>query len=165
MSQNNYMLSKQRYEEKKKVQDALLLQKKEEAKQTKMIKHQNEQKKRQNNYRVEQENKMKNQIGLQSKRLASMKIEEERRRKQMNARKEVDDRCAEEEALRNIKMDEVAQMEKLEMELIKRLQNTQAIQKEAYLDLEKALSQPSAMLNAHALKQNLQSSPAGSAQK
>lgn len=32
MSQNNYMISKQRYEEKKKVQDALLLQKKEEAK-------------------------------------------------------------------------------------------------------------------------------------
>ena len=51
-----------------------------------------------------------------------------------------------------MKMDEVAQIEKLEMELIKRLQNTQAIQKEAYLDLEKALSQPSAMLNANALK-------------
>ena len=33
------MLSKQRYDEKKKVQDALLLQKKEEAKQAKMIKN------------------------------------------------------------------------------------------------------------------------------
>ena len=55
--------------------------------------------------------------------------------------------------MRNCKMDEVAQMEKLEMELIKRLQNTQAIQKEAYLDLEKALSQPSAMLNTNALNQ------------
>ena len=60
----------------------------------------------------------------------------------------------EEEQLRNCKMDEVAQMEKLEMELIKRLQNTQAIQKEAYLELEKALSQPSAMLNANALNAN-----------
>ena len=70
MSQNNYMLSKQRYDEKKKVQDALLLQKKEEAKQAKMIKNQNEQKKFMNNERVRQENKMKNQIGLQSKRLA-----------------------------------------------------------------------------------------------
>ena len=46
-------------------------------------------------------------------------------------------------------------MEKLEMELIKRLQNTQAIQKEAYLELEKALSQPTPMLNASALKNNL----------
>lgn len=60
MSQNNYMLSKQRYDEKKKVQDALMLQKKEEAKQSKMVKQQNEVKKRQNNFRMEQENKMKN---------------------------------------------------------------------------------------------------------
>lgn len=51
---------------------------------------------------------MKNQIGLQSKRLAQMKIEEERRRKIMNARKEHEERCIEEEQLRNIKMDEVA---------------------------------------------------------
>lgn len=124
-----------------------------------MIKQQNEQKKRQNNFRIEQENKMKNQIGLQSKRLAQMKIEEERRRKQITAQREHANRCQEEESLRNMKMDEVSQMEKLEMELIKRLQNTQAIQKEAYLDLEKALSQPSAMLNANALKQNLQQNP------
>ena len=65
---------------------------------------------------------MKNQIGLQSKRLAQMKIEEERRRKTMNARRDHENRCDGEEQLRNIKMDEVAQMEKLEMELIKRLQ-------------------------------------------
>ena len=76
----------------------------------------------------------------------------------MNARRDHENRCDGEEQLRNIKMDEVAQMEKLEMELIKRLQNTQAIQKEAYLDLEKALSQPSAMLNTNALKQNLNQS-------
>ena len=81
-----------------------------------------------------------------------MKIEEDRRRKAMHARRDHEQRCDGEEQLRNIKMDEVAQMEKLEMELIKRLQNTQAIQKEAYLDLEKALSQPSAMLNTNALK-------------
>ena len=82
-----------------------------------------------------------------------MKIEEEKRRKQMLARRDHEEKCVEEESLRNCKMDEVAQMGKLEMELIKRLQNTQAIQKEAYLELEKALSQPSAMLNANALKQ------------
>jgi len=64
---------------------------------------------------------MKNQIGLQSKRLAQMKIEEEKRRKQMMARRDHEERCTEEEQLRNCKMDEVAQMEKLEMELIKRL--------------------------------------------
>lgn len=98
---------------------------------------------------------MKNQIGLQSKRLAQMKIAEEQRRKMMMARKDHEDKVDMEEQMRSIKMDEVSQMEKLEMELIKRLQNTQAIQKEAYLELEKALSQPSAMLNTSALKQNL----------
>ena len=65
------------------------------------------------------------------------------------------DKIQDEDAMRNMKMDEVSQMEKLEMELIRRLQNTQAVQKEAYLELEKALGQPSAMLNTNALKQNL----------
>ena len=80
-----------------------------------------------------------------------MKIEEEKRRKIQNAQREHANKCSEEEDLRQMKMDEVAQMEKLEMELIKRLQNTQAIQKEAYLELESALGQPSAMLNSKAL--------------
>ena len=35
-------------------------------------------------------------------------------------------------------------MEMLEMELIKKLQNTQAIQKQAYAELENALSKPAA---------------------
>ena len=38
LSQNNYMISKQRYEEKKRVQEALMLQKKEDAKQSRMVK-------------------------------------------------------------------------------------------------------------------------------
>lgn len=155
LSTHNYMTSKQRADEKERVKKALLLQKNEEFKQAKQIKDNNEQKKRQNLFRIEQENRMKNQIGLQSKRLAQMKLEEEKRRKISQAQREHANRLAEEEALKNIKMDEVQQMEKLEMELIKRLQNTQAIQKEAYLELEKALSQPSAMLNPNALKQNL----------
>ena len=45
-------------------------------------------------------------------------------------------------------------MELLEMELIKKLQNTQAIQKEAYGELEKALSQPSKALAASYLMRN-----------
>ena len=42
------------------------------------------------------------------------------------------DKVAHEDALRNQKEDEVLNMERIEMELIKKLQNTQAIQKEAY---------------------------------
>jgi hypothetical protein len=37
-------------------------------------------------------------------------------------------------------------MEKLEMELIKKLQNTQAVQKDAYQELERALKEPSATM-------------------
>ena len=39
------------------------------------------------------------------------------------------------------------QMELLEMELIKKLQNTQAIQKQAYMDLEAAIQQRSVIGN------------------
>ena len=46
-----------------------------------------------NNERIRQENKMKNQIGLQSKRLAQMKIAEEQRRKIMLARKDHEEKC------------------------------------------------------------------------
>ena len=50
-----------------------------------------------------------------------MKIDEERRRKQKAAQRDHVGKCQEEESLRQMKMEEVAQMEKLEMELIKRL--------------------------------------------
>ncbi len=57
-----------------------------------------------------------------------------------------------------MKEQEVMQMEMLEMELIKKLQNTQAIQKEAYAELEKALSQPSKMIGSYLMK-NVLSNP------
>jgi len=64
---------------------------------------------------------MKNQIGLQSKRLAQMKIQDDKNRKLQFAQRDHAVKCQEEEEMRQMKMDEVAQMEKLEMELIKRL--------------------------------------------
>lgn len=67
---------------------------------------------------------MKNQIVNQQKRLASMKIEEEKKRRIMSVQKNHDDRVNNEEITRQQKEDEVMQMEKLEMELIKKLQNT-----------------------------------------
>jgi hypothetical protein len=44
---------------------------------------------------------MKNQIGLQSKRLAQMKIEEEKRRKVQVAHRDHHQKCLEEEELRH----------------------------------------------------------------
>jgi hypothetical protein len=57
----------------------------------------------------------------------------------MEAKIELDKKIAEEQALIKQKEQEVMQMEMLEMELIKKLQNTQAIQKQAYSELENAL--------------------------
>lgn len=75
---------------------------------------------------------MKNQVVHQQKRLAQMKIEEDRNRRINHVQKQHDSRVNNEEYLRTQKEEEVMQMEKLEMELIKKLQNTQAVQKEAY---------------------------------
>ena len=81
-----------------------------------------------------------------------MKIEEDRRRKLESVKKEQDKQVSEEDRIKLAKEQEVMQMEMLEMELIKKLQNTQAIQKEAYAELEAALSQPSAMIGGYLMK-------------
>ena len=70
---------------------------------------------------------MKNQIVNQQKRLAAMKIEEDRQRRLQNVQRQTDDRINNEDYMRTQKEEEVMQMEKLEMELIKKLQNTQAV--------------------------------------
>ena len=57
--------------------------------------------------------------------------------KEINAQK-----IEEDETLRKMKKQEVAAMEALEMELINKLNNTVALQKQAYDDLEKALNSP-----------------------
>lgn len=59
-------------------------------------------------------------------------MEEERRRKVLMAQSSQQEKVARQEQLRQLKEDEVLNMERIEMELIKKLQNTQAIQKEAY---------------------------------
>ena len=60
------------------------------------------------------------------------------------------------------------QMEMLEMELIKKLQNTQAIQKQAYTELEEAINQRPAMqmppgggFNQSGISQNASQLPVG----
>lgn len=62
VAQRNYMIKRERVEEKSKVQEAIKLSKQEEAKQAKIQASQNEQKKRHHLIRVEQENRMKQQI-------------------------------------------------------------------------------------------------------
>lgn len=61
-----------------------------------------------------------------------MKIEEDRQRRLAQVQKRQDETVGGEDYMRAQKEEEVMQMEKLEMELIKKLQNTQAVQKDAY---------------------------------
>ena len=72
--------------------------------------------------------------------MTKVKVEEFKRQKHQAAREEVARKIAEEEELIRQKEAEVMQMEMLEMELIKKLQNTQAIQKQAYAELEDAIN-------------------------
>lgn len=64
--------------------------------------------------------------------MAAMKIEEDRQRRLHQVQRQHDDKVINEDYMRQQKEEEVMQMEKLEMELIKKLQNTQAVQKDAY---------------------------------
>ena len=75
--------------------------------------------------------------------IAKQKQDEARRRKIAETRAEmrvlIQRQIDDENRVIAQKEQEVMQMELLEMELIKKLQNTQAIQKQAYMDLESAI--------------------------
>ena len=57
-------------------------------------------------------------------------------------RKSYIQRTENEDARRQATEEEVARMEQIEMELIKKLQQTQAVQKDAYQQLERAIKEP-----------------------
>lgn len=102
--------------------------------------------------KTEQDNKLKNQIIIQQKRFGLLKVEEEKKRRIHSVHRDIDRKLDDEARVRTMKEQEILQMEMLEMELIKKLQNTQAIQKEAYAELEKALSAPQKMLGSYIMK-------------
>lgn len=134
----NY-IRRERENEKRKIQESIYLSKREEVKQARVIALQNNQRKNQYNDYVSKVNaERKRQIKLEEE-MGRLKKEEIRRKKLQLAREEVDKKIAEEEELIRQKEQEVMQMELLEMELIKKLQSTQAIQKQAYMDLEAAI--------------------------
>jgi len=77
----------------------------------------------------------------QRKEEAKRKLEEERLAQLEKFREDYEARRAQEELLRERTDALVAKMEKEEMELIQRLQNTQTVQRNAYEELEAALGQ------------------------
>ena len=104
------------------------MSKREEAKQSKAVKAQLEQRRQAIEMKTDQDNKLKNQIVIQQKRFAQLKIEEDKKRRINSVHRDVDRKLDDEARVRTMKEQEIMYMEMLEMELIKKLQNTQAIQ-------------------------------------
>ena len=136
-------MRKERNIEKTKIQQSILMSKHEEARQAKMKAQQDAARKQQQLEYIERLNKERKSRIKFDEQVAKQKAEEARRRKISDTRNEIQRQIEEEQRLIQIKEQEVMQMELLEMELIKKLQNTQAIQKQAYQDLEAAIQQRS----------------------
>jgi hypothetical protein len=92
-------MRKQREMERQKIQEAIYLSKKEEAKQLKYMQAQNRQRKNIFYEQQSNENAERNNLIKQQERIAAMKMEEFVRRKQAEAKAELDRRIAEEEAV------------------------------------------------------------------
>merc|ERR1719190_128082 len=84
----------------------------------------------------------------QRKEEAKRRMEEERLQQLEKFREDYEARAAQEELLRARTDALVAKMEKEEMELIQRLQNTQTVQRNAYEELESALGQTSQQISS-----------------
>lgn len=82
--------------------------------------------------------KKKEDIQLHQERVKSDR-EKQRREQQEQTRARAAARISAEEASAKVQQQDIQKMEKLEMELIKRLRNTQIVQKEAYEELEHVL--------------------------
>merc|ERR1719517_162385 len=83
----------------------------------------------------------------QRKEDAKRRLEEDRLAQLEKFREDYEARAAQEELLRARTDSLVAKMEKEEMELIQRLQNTQTVQRNAYEELEAALGQTSQQIS------------------
>merc|ERR1719229_2189697 len=79
---------------------------------------------------------------------AKRRLEEDRLAQLEKFREDYEARAAQEELLRARTDALVAKMEKEEMELIQRLQNTQTVQRNAYEELEAALGQTSQQISS-----------------
>jgi len=88
-----------------------------------------------------QMNMERSNIIKQKKEDAKRRLEEDRLAQLEKFREDYEGRTAQEELLRSRTDALVAKMEKEEMELIQRLQNTQTVQRNAYEELEAALGQ------------------------
>jgi len=95
-----------------------------------------------------QQNAERSNFIKQKKEEARRKLEEDRLQQLEKYREDYEARTAQEELLRARTDALVAKMEKEEMELIQRLQNTQTVQRNAYEELEAALGQTAQQISS-----------------
>merc|ERR1719271_837768 len=84
-------------------------------------------------------NEQRAQYIKQQKEESKARLEQEKQSRLLQYQQDYESRVTEEEMLRARTEALVAKMEKEEMELISRLQNTQTVQRSAYEELESAL--------------------------
>eukprot|EP00928_Gymnodinium_smaydae_P067697 TRINITY_DN50707_c0_g1_i1.p1 TRINITY_DN50707_c0_g1~~TRINITY_DN50707_c0_g1_i1.p1 ORF type:complete len:255 (-),score=82.17 TRINITY_DN50707_c0_g1_i1:51-815(-) len=115
------------------------------AQNTKMQSQQNTLMKKEREAQERQLNAERSMMIKQKKEMARRQLEEERLSRLEKAREDYESRTSQEELLRARTEALVARMEKEEMELIQRLQNTQSEQRNAYEQLEMALGTQQAL--------------------
>lgn len=138
-------MRKERNIEKSKIQQSILMSKHEESRQAKLKAQQDQQRKQQQLEYIQRLNMERKSRIRFDEQVARQKADDARRRKIAETRAAIARQIEEEQRIIQLKEQEVMQMELIEMELIKKLQNTQAIQKQAYQDLEAAIQQRSTL--------------------
>lgn len=137
------LLRENRQQERGKIKEAVMMNKRQEFRMTKIEGKRNMRIKSEMLRRHLENKKQQSKAIKEQLRIAELKKKQYEREKLEKAKKEFEDKIERELRLTRQKEKEVMQMEMIEMELIKKLQNTQNIQKSAYKELENALAQPS----------------------
>ena len=83
------------------------MSKREEAKQSKAVKAQLEQRRHAIEMKTDQDNKLKNQIVIQQKRFAQLKIEEDKKRRINSVHRDIDRKLDDEARVRTMKEQEI----------------------------------------------------------
>ena len=151
LKDRNDAIRRQRMEEQRKIKEALIISKKQEAKMAKLQKRQNDQRRNNLKRKIEQENKIKTDIIRQHHNIQRIKKDEMKKNIEKSSKNHYSTRIDKEDINRVNKENEVMELERIEMELIKKLQNTQQVQKNAYSELESALSKPTPYLKPSAV--------------
>ncbi|CDW75443.1 UNKNOWN [Stylonychia lemnae] len=140
--------------EKQKIREALYLSKKEEVQQLKRLEAQNRQRKNFIIHELEAQGKDRFKMIKSQEIQAQQKLLMIKEYKAKEAQKEIQKRIEQENDYIKKKEKEVIQMELLEIELIKKLQNSQTVQKIAYQELEQALHNGTKELKAQGSSNN-----------